>query len=121
MTEAELWEQQVQWMSAGGDAMMSFITIMFAFLVMAYFAGSKLSRIQLIIASALFIWASCLMIYGTIGYFYRAQMFVDRLVEIDPELRFFFSPTTSIVVALMMLIGMAVCLLFLHQSRKVPV
>jgi hypothetical protein len=35
MTEAGLWDQLVQWVLGGGEAMMSFITIMFAFLVMA--------------------------------------------------------------------------------------
>ena len=118
MTEAELWEQQVQWMVAGSEFITSFITIMFAFLVMAYFAGSKLSRTQMIIASALFMWASCIMIYAVVGYLYRAQMFVDRLQELNPELQFFLTPTMAIIIALMMAIGMAACLTFLYQTRK---
>lgn len=98
--------------------MMSFISVMFAFLVMAHFIGAKLSRIQVGIASALFIWASFAMIYAMAGYFYRALMFVDRLRALDPELSFFFSPVTPIIIALMMLIGVFVCLFFLLQSRR---
>lgn len=93
MTEAELWDQLVQWVLGGGAAMMSFITIMFAFLVMAYFVGAKLSRIQAATVSALFIWASCIMIYAVVGYFYRAQMFKDRLIVINPDLQFFSFPS----------------------------
>lgn len=118
MTEAELWDQQVQWMVAGGDSIAGFITIMFAFLVMAYFAGSKLSRIQLIIVSALFVWVSCVQIYAVVGYFYRAKMFVERLQELNPELQFFLSAPIVLAVALMMAIGSAVCLFFLYQTRK---
>ena len=118
MTEAELWDQLVQWVIGAGESMMSFITIMFAFLVMAYFVGPKLSRIQVTIVSALFIWASCIMIYVALGYFYRAQMFKERLAEINPELQFFLSPTAAVTVALMMAIGTAVCLIFLFQTRK---
>lgn len=120
MTEAELWDQQVQWVSGAGDSMMSFISIMFAFLIMAHYVGSKLSRTQVGIASALFIWAACLMIYAVLGFFYRAQMFADRLKELDTELTFFLSPWMAIVVALMMIIGIMVCLLFLRQARKQP-
>ena len=89
MTEAELWDQQVQWVSGAGDSMMAFISIMFAFLVMARFVGSQLSRTQVGIASALFIWASCPMIYSVLGFFYRALMFADRLKELNTALTFF--------------------------------
>lgn len=118
MSEAELWDQQVQWMVAGGESMMGYVSIMFAFLVMAYFVGEKLSRNQTIIACALFVWASLMQIYAAIGYFWRAQMFVDRLLEIDPALVFFLSPGVTVLIALMMLIGMVVCLLFLQQTRR---
>ena len=75
MTEAELWDQFVQWMIAGGESLGSYISILFAFLIMAHFIGAKLTRTQTIIASALLLWATAIMIYATLGYLYRAQMF----------------------------------------------
>ena len=118
MTEAELWDQFVQWMIAGGDTMMSYISIMFAFLVMAHYIGAKLTRIQAAIACALFFWASAILIYGVVGYFYRAEMFMNKLLQIDPGRTFFLSTYTIAAMALMMFIGFFVCVLFLYQARR---
>jgi hypothetical protein len=104
--------------SGAGDSMMAFISVMFAFLIMAHYFGSKLSSIQAAIISALFIWASAIQIYASVGFLYRAQMFADRLKEIDEQLTFFLSPVSAIVVVLMMLTGIVVCLVFLYQARK---
>ena len=120
MTEAELWDQQVQWVMGGGNSMMSLISIMFAFLVMAHYVGSKLTRVQAAMVSALFVWASLLITYGAVGYFYRAQMFAERLRELDAELVFFLSTGSTVTVGLMMLIGIIVCLIFFYQARKRP-
>ena len=102
MTEAELWDQFVQWMVAGGDMMMGYISIMFAFLVMAHFMGANLTRTQTLIACALLLWATAIMIYATVGYLYRAHMFMDRLLEIEPDRTFLLSSTTIIAIGLMM-------------------
>ena len=118
MTEAELWDQFVQWMVAGGDTMTSYISFMFAFLVMAHFVGAKLSKIQALIACALFFWASAVSIYAVIGYFYRAEMFMNRLLELDPSRPFFLSTTAIVAIALMMLVGFFVCIYFLYQVRR---
>ena len=119
MSEAELWDQYVQWMVAGGETMISYISIMFAFLVMAYYIGAKLTRAQAWIAVALFFWASAIMIYGAVGYFYRAGMFMNRLVELDPSRTFFWSNYVVAAIPLMMFIGFLVCVFFLHQARHV--
>ena len=121
MTEAELWDQFVQWMVAGGDSMMSYISIMFAFLVMAHYIGAKLTRIQAYIACALFFWASAILIYAVVGYLYRAGMFMDRLLQLDPTRTFFLSTYTIAAMALMMLIGFFVCVLFLYQARRTQI
>ena len=120
MTEAELWDQFVEWMVAGGDSVASYFSVMFAFLVMAYFVGSKLSRIQARIVSTLFIWMSLGNIYVTGGYFFRAQMFKDRLFALDPNITFWLAPWAIILMLLMMLAGMCACLFFLLQTRKTP-
>lgn len=118
MTEAELWDQFVQWIVAGGDMMMGYISIMFAFLVMAHFMGAKLTRTQTIIASALLFWATAIMIYATVGYLFRAQMFMNRLLEIEPGRKFLLSSTAIIAIGAMMFIGFVVSIYFLVHVRR---
>ena len=118
MTEAELWDQFVQWMIAGGDSLGTYISILFAFLIMAHFIGKKLTRTQATIACALLFWATCIMIYAVAGYFYRAQMFMDRLLEFDPNRHFFLSTFAIIAIALMMIVGFFVSIYFLIHVRR---
>jgi hypothetical protein len=120
MTEAELWDQFVEWMMAGAESVTSYFSVMFAFLVMAYFVGSKLSRLQARIVSTLFIWLSFLNIYAAGGYLFRAQMFKDRLSAVNPDVTFWLAPWAIILLLLMMLAGMCACLFFLLQTRKTP-
>lgn len=118
MTEAELWDQFGEWMIAGGEAVGSYISILFAFLIMAYFTGAKLTRTQATIASALLFWATCIIIYTSVGYFYRAQMFMERLLELNPGMFFFFSKFAIVSIAVMMSIGFFVSIYFLIHVRR---
>ena len=118
MTEAELWDQFVQWMVAGGESLEGYISILFAFLIMAHFMGAKLTRTQATIACALLFWATSIMIYAAVGYFYRAQMFMDRLLELNPGRFFFLSTFTIVALALMMVVGFFVCIYFLIHVRR---
>jgi hypothetical protein len=118
MSEAELWELQGQWTAFGGEIMIAWITVMFAFLIMSHYVGANLSRFQVLIASGLFVWASLLMTYGAAGYYYRSFMFADLLKEINPDLVFFLDPLVVTGLALMMVVGTVVGLLFLHSVRK---
>ena len=119
MSEAELWEIYGQWMTSGGESMMSWVTVVFAFLVMSHYVGAKLSRFQAVVASVLFVWASLLLTYAVVGYFYRATMFMERLEAIDSELQFFLGTGAISAIAAMMVAGMVVGLLFLRNVRKV--
>jgi hypothetical protein len=62
---------------------------MFAYLVMVFFAGSRLTRLQAVIASALYVWASVLTTYATVGAMWRALYFRDAVMALRPEVQMF--------------------------------
>ena len=117
MTEVEQWELFGQWTANGANYVMSYITIIFALLLMTFYIGSKLSRTQFWIVCTLFVWSSSLNIYATIGAFWRSLYFRNAILELQPEIQMFMNVPTIIAIGLTMLAGIIVALFFLVQMR----
>jgi uncharacterized membrane protein len=68
MTESELVESAALYYSLTGDMMNLYLTVTSGFLIVAYLAGRKLTKSQLIIVSCLYLIFASLATYLTIGY-----------------------------------------------------
>ena len=118
MSEAELWELLGVWNAYAADMVMYYVTILFAFLLMSYYAGEKLSRFQVAVASGLFLWSSLVTGYGAIGAFWRSLYFREEILKLNPDLSMFLNAEMVIAVCAMLVCGIFVGFAFLFQTRN---
>jgi hypothetical protein len=85
MTEYEL--QELAFMANGLAAtyITILITIISGYLLVAYVAGAKLSKPQVMLVNTLFVFASALFTYGMLASFIKQQEIVTHLQSISPE------------------------------------
>ena len=118
MTEAELWGLLGQWNAYAADMVMYYVTIVFAFLIMSYYAGKELSRFQVVVASGLFLWSALVTGYGAIGAFWRSLYFREEILKLNPDLSMFLNSTTVVAIGVMLIFGIFVGFAFLFQTRS---
>lgn len=117
MTEAELWELLNAYNTAGMTALALYFTVVSSFLIVAYLAGSDLTKYQAIIISGLFVIFAGLFTYGTIGYFERALYFTTRMPAYTDS-TFRMNPAMPPIIGTVQCIGIITSLIFLWQVRR---
>lgn len=70
---------------AGMTAMTLYLTAMSGYLLVAYMIGNKLTRLQCVIVTGLFLWFSVFVTLGTAGYFGRAYQLSGLFSEFKPS------------------------------------
>jgi Na+/glutamate symporter len=81
MTEAELWQLQLLAVANTAEAVQGVVTIIFAYLVTAYFVGRRLTRFQTALVSLLFVLGATGASFMTFVEFRRAAMFMEQLTR----------------------------------------
>ncbi len=120
MTQAELWQLQLMAVSNTVSGLTGTLTIVFAYLVAAYFVGARLSRFQASMISAVFVLGAGLSTFLAMVEFRRAAFFMDQLVRefgvrsISPNA--FMIPLLAIVLAMVI----PASVFFMYQIRRFP-
>lgn len=119
MTQAELWELNLFCIANALTAFSIYLTVVFAYLGVAYFVGSKLSKIQAFVMSGLFIFAALAGLGGSMAQLRRASYFQTELKSQTSDL---LMPLTNAnfwvtYVPSLMLIGIFVSLYFMWDVR----
>jgi hypothetical protein len=117
MTEAELHEIAALFSTGAMTALSIYLSVISAFLVVAFVVGSKLTRSQLIIVSTLFVLGALFFTYGTAGFFIRQIPIVERLAALHPDQHYAVYPASVMAIAAIQVLGILACLKFMWDVR----
>ncbi len=120
MTQAELWQLQLMAVSNTSGALTGTLTIVFAYLVAAYFVGARLSRFQAALISAVFVIGAGLGTFLAMVEFRRAAFFMDQLGQQFgvPSI----SPNALVIPLFGVVLAMVIpaSVFFMYQIRRSP-
>jgi hypothetical protein len=120
MTQAELWQLQLLAVSNAITAFGVLLTLITGYLVTAYFAGSRLSRYQAAVVSALFLLGAGLGAFMVFVETRRAFFFLDQLqLEFDVQS---FTPGNFALylMGILLVLLIPAALFFMYQIRRNP-
>ena len=80
MTEYELLDLVGTWKADTGSLATSFVSILFAYILVAYFAGAKLTRSQVVIVTILMLWHCSINLF-------QIQVNLQSLIEYHELIR----------------------------------
>ena len=124
MTEAQLWGLLISFSERGDSFGAQLLTIVSAYLAVAYFIGSRLTRVQGLVVSLIFAGAAMTTVAGIYGAVLRAAEVASQLQQIHPDKLFILAgrmgrlaPGLSVALNLSLV---PVSLFFMYQIRKNP-
>ena len=117
MTEYELEDLLTSTSLAAVESFGMYISITTAFLIASYLAGGKLSNPQAAIVSILYVVASAVSAWATIGYCSRAIPLANALEVIHPERIYGMQPFVLVTLSALQTLGIIACLKFMWDIR----
>lgn len=120
MTEAELWQLQLLAAANTAEGFQGVLTIIFAYLVTAYFVGRRLTQFQSALVSLFFVLGAAGASFMTFVEFRRAAMFMEQLTnQFGVE---GISPNAIVIplYAALMAILIPASVYFMYQIRRNP-
>jgi hypothetical protein len=124
MTEAQLWGLLISFSERGDSFGAQLLTIVSAYLAVAYFIGSRLTRVQGLVVSLIFAGAAITTVAGIYGAVLRAAEVASQLQQIHPDKLFILAgrmgrlaPGLSVALNLSLV---PVSLFFMYQIRTNP-
>ena len=118
MTEYELIDLSFNAMSQVLTSLGYYITVLSAYLVVAYVAGANLSRMEIVIISVLFVFGALIFCYGTYGYLIKHWEIVQEMQKINSEKQYFNNQYLRGLVAGSQVLGILVSLLFMYRRAN---
>jgi hypothetical protein len=85
MTEYELEDLVTSTSLASVESFGMYVTVLASYMVVAYLAGRRLTKLQAATASTLFVVASALAAYTSASYHFRVVQWVDALELMNPN------------------------------------
>jgi len=117
MSEADLIEAIAAFNSSAQGWIGLYISILSAYLVTAYMAGSKLTRSQVIIVSSGFIVFTFLSIFGAVANSIRILEFTQELRSLNPGRDFAMRKTVIVTMQAIFAGGVVAALKFMWDVR----
>ena len=117
MTEYELQELAFTAGGLGINFSALLITLISSYLVVAYIAGSDLTRQQVTLVNVLFLFTSSLFLYGAISSFVKQLNFVEKLRILDAENYYPVTPLVVIAVTTTFLLIVLASIHFMWSVR----
>jgi hypothetical protein len=117
MTEAELLEATGLAANTALTGISLYMTIVSAYLITAFTAGSRLTRSQTFVISVGFVVGAGIFIYVVIANALRQVYFTARLSEIQTDATFYFSDRTTILIGSVLVMGIIASLKFMWDVR----
>ena len=120
MTEAELWQLQLLAAANTEQAFQGVLTIIFAYLVTAYFVGRRLTPFQSALVSLFFLLGAAGASFMAIVEFRRAAMFMEQLTRQFGVVSI--SPNAVVIPLYAVLMGLLIpaAVFFMYQIRRNP-
>ena len=118
MTEFELVESIGIFLSNALSSISVYLTLVSAYLVAAFIAGSRLSRSQVIIVNTLFVTGALIFTYSTVGMLLRQSYFAAKLAEIETDTWLAGTAPVAPVMGALLLGGICACLKFMWDVRR---
>ena len=119
MTEYELQVQELLTATslASIETFSYYLTILASYLVATYLAGSKLSALQALTVSVLFVFGAYATAYSSFNYMSRAVELADALESIHPDRFYGAQPFARNVFLGLQIAGIIACLKFMWDIR----
>ncbi|MDB4542665.1 hypothetical protein N9241_00330 [bacterium] len=117
MTEADLIEAINATLDIHLSTLLAYLSIVSAYLIAAFIAGDKLTSLQSVIVSTLFIFASTMCALALWGSGSRISYMVDALLLADPSHPIIYSNNFRNGMTLLCLLGIAASLKFMWDIR----
>ena len=118
MTEAELHEIAALFSTGAMTATSIYLSIISAFLVVAFVAGSKLTRSQLLVISTLFVLGALFFTYGAAGFLNRQIPIVEQLAKLHPDQHYAVNPVSVMTIAAIQVLGGRAALKVMWDVRQ---
>ncbi len=121
MTDSEIWELAIGSADNAMTAFSIYLTVTFAYLVASYFAGAKLSRMQTVMISGLFVFGAGSGLLTCVSHVYRSAILQDMLVSKSETFAKAFAlggRFWPVYMAILLSGGMAVSLYFMYDIRR---
>lgn len=120
MTQAELWQPQLLAAANTSEAFQGVLTIIFAYLVTAYFVGRRLTGFQAALVSLFFVLGTAGAALMTFVEFKRAAMFMEQLTSQFGVQSI--SPNAVVIPLYALLVALLIpaSVFFMYQIRRNP-
>jgi len=117
MTEYELADLAGNYSMGALSAMSLYLTIVSAYLIVAFVAGERLKTVQTLIITVLFVSAASFFTFGTVGFFSRQVYLLNKLALLQPDASFFMDLRAIAWIAVVESLGIIAALIFMWQVR----
>ena len=117
MTEYELEDLLTSTSLAAVESFGMYVSITTAFLIASYLAGGKLTNPQAAVVSILYVVASAVSGWATIGYCSRAIPVADALELMHPERFYGMQPLVLVTMSVLQTLGIIASLKFMWDTR----
>ena len=117
MTEYELEDLLTSTSLAAVESFGMYVSITIAFLIASYLAGGKLSNPQAAVVSILFIVASGVSAWATMGYCSRSIPIANALEVLHPDRVYGMQPFVLITLLVLQTLGIVASLKFMWDVR----
>ena len=117
MTEYELQDLLTATSLAAMDVFAYYLTILASYLVATHHVGGRLSTLQAISISVLFVFGSYTTAYTSFSHMARAVELADSLELLHPDRMYGAQPFAQKALFGLQFLGIIVCLIFMWQVR----
>ena len=117
MTEYEIVDALGTYSSGMQSWAALYMSLVTAFLATAYLAGKKLTKSQVLIVGACFVFFACMAVFGVLGLGFRMAEFAAELGELRPDSMYMSRVEGIWFFGFMMLFGIIVSLKFMWDVR----
>ena len=118
MTEAEFVEAITSYMAVAYSQTTQVIGLLFAYVIVAYLVGSKLSRSQVLVLTVLYVPIFVSALSGTMGAQMRAGVYAQRLKEARPDDLILLGYGNQFIAAVFAMLCLLASLWFMWSVRR---
>jgi hypothetical protein len=117
MTEAEIVESITSYYELVVSMMGLYLTVTSGYLIVSYMVGSKLTRSQTAMVTALYIIFALITTFGVTGFFLRAADYIGPLQQAHPDRGYFGVPVVIAVITIILIGGVFMSCKFMWDVR----
>ena len=117
MSEAEIVESITSYYELVVSMMGLYLTVTSGYLIVSYMVGSKLTRSQTGMVSALYVIFAFITTFGVTGFFIRAADYIGPLQQANPDRGYFGIPIVTATITVILIGGIFTSCKFMWDVR----